>query len=143
MFSAKLICAIRLIDVLSANFSPKRKIGNSSIKLRERLDVNDKIYRTVRGVLLKVGIIELSGTTLRLGSAAEQVTLFDLMKLFHGGLPLGDVIETNYQKGGYLCDNRYLRLKELELEMEKKLRNELKSILVLKLLRSFSPTDEN
>lgn len=138
MFSDKLTCAIRMMNILHENslHSDSRKVGLNSTQLLQMLDVEMVLYRAVKSRLLKEGLLHVKGERITLGEDAPDVNIMQLMTIFHAGLPIGSSIKTDLNKRGYLFDIRYKSLRDLEYRMESILSEQLEKIFVLEVCDS-------
>lgn len=141
MFSDKIVCAIRVMNLLA--YSPPGQRSARGIDagfLKELLGVEYSLYKSVINTLIIGNICYTTARMVYLGKGVERVTVYDLMYLFHKGLPMGAATEIDWNKGDYLHDRHYARLRHLETEIEEELRQRLKSMHVLALLH---PEAEN
>lgn len=141
MFSDKIVCAIRVMNLLA--YSPPGQRSARGIDagfLKELLGVEYSLYKSVIDTLIIGNICYTTARMVYLGKGVERVTVYDLMYLFHKGLPMGAATEIDWNKGDYLHDRHYARLRHLETEIEEELRQRLKSMHVLALLH---PEAEN
>ena len=141
MFSDKIVCAIRVMNLLA--YSPPGQRSARGIDAgfpKELLGVEYSLYKSVINTLIIGNICYTTARMVYLGKGVERVTVYDLMYLFHKGLPMGAATEIDWNKGDYLHDRHYARLRHLETEIEEELRQRLKSMHVLALLH---PEAEN
>lgn len=133
MFSDKLTCAIRMMNILHENglHNDPHKAGLNSTQLLLMLDVETTLYRVVKSRLLKEGLLQMKGERITLGEDAPAANIMQLMTIFHAGLPIGSSIKTDLNKRDYLFDVRYKSLRDLECRMESVLSEQLKKIPVL------------
>lgn len=138
MFSQKLICAIRIIEIIaeSSLHETGRKQGMNAMRLQKEIGVETTVFRTVKALLVREGIIGRIAGRLVLNKDAAKVSLLDLMKILHSGLPLGGLVETSWGKGSYLFDGKYEPLRELEKQAEAELAERLEQIRVLEIIGS-------
>ena len=118
MFSDKIVCAIRVMNLLA--YSPPGQRSARGIDagfLKELLGVEYSLYKSVINTLIIGNICYTTARMVYLGKGVERVTVYDLMYLFHKGLPMGAATE-----------------------IEEELRQRLKSMHVLALLH---PEAEN
>lgn len=141
MLSDKVVCAIRVMNLLAYSPPGQRSArGIDSGFLKELLGVEFSLYKSVITTLVTGKICIPTGRMIYLCKGVERVTVYDLMFLFHKGLPLGAPTEIEWNKGDYLYDRHYARLRNIENTLEKELKLRLKSMYVLELL---SPEPEN
>ena len=141
MFSDKIVCAIRVMNLLAYSPPGQRSArGTDAGFLKELLGVEYSLYKSVINTLIIGNICYTTARMVYLGKGVERVTVHDLMYLFHKGLPMGAATEIDWNKGDYLHDRHYARLRHLETEIEEELRQRLKSMHVLALLH---PEAEN
>lgn len=129
MFSDKIVCAIRVMNLLA--YSPPGQRSARGIDagfLKELLGVEYSLYKSVINTLIIGNICYTTARMVYLGKGVERVTVYDLMYLFHKGLPMGAATEIDWNKGDYLHDRHYARLRHLETEIEEELRQRLKSM---------------
>lgn len=135
MFSDKVVCAIRVMNLLA--YSPPGRRSARGIDmgvLKELLGVEYSLYKSVINTLSSRNICYTTARMVYLCEGAEQVTIYDLMIIFHYGLSLGATAELDWNKGDYLYDRHYTRLRNMELEIEKDLTSQLTKMYVLELL---------
>lgn len=138
MFSDKLTCAIRLMNILSESslWNRTNKPGLNSTQLLKMLDVETLLYRSVKRQLLKEGLLCMKGERVVLGKDAAKVSLMRLMLIFHAGLPLGSSTRSDLNRRDYLLDSRYKPLRELENRLELILAEQLEKVFVLEVCDS-------
>ena len=115
MFSDKIVCAIRVMNLLA--YSPPGQRSARGIDagfLKELLGVEYSLYKSVINTLIIGNICYTTARMVYLGKGVERVTVYDLMYLFHKGLPMGAATEIDWNKGDYLHDRHYARLRHLE-----------------------------
>lgn len=90
MFSDKIVCAIRVMNLLA--YSPPGQRSARGIDagfLKELLGVEYSLYKSVINTLIIGNICYTTARMVYLGKGVERVTVYDLMYLFHKGLPMG------------------------------------------------------
>lgn len=135
MFSDKVVCAIRVMNLLAYSPPGQRSArGIDSGFLKELLGVEYSLYKSVINTLIIGNICYTTARMVYLGKGVERVTVYDLMYLFHKGLPMGAATEIDWNKGDYLHDRHYARLRRLEAGIEEELKLRMKSMYVMELL---------
>ena len=142
MFSDKVVCAIKVMNLLAYSPPGRRSArGIDTDVLKELLGVEYSLYKSVINVLSSRNICYTAARMVYLCEGAEQVTIYDLMIVLHHGLPLGATTELDWNKGDYLYDRHYARLRSMELEIERELTSQLIKMYVLELLNP-EPAEE-
>lgn len=135
MFSDKVVCAIRVMNLLAYSPPGQRSArGIDSGFLKELLGVEFSLYKSVIITLTAANICYTTARMVYLSRGAERVTVYDLMYLFHKGIPLGASTEIDWNKGDYLHNKHYARLRHIETGMEEELRMRMRNMYVLALL---------
>ena len=97
MFSDKIVCAIRVMNLLA--YSPPGQRSARGIDagfLKELLGVEYSLYKSVINTLIIGNICYTTARMVYLGKGVERVTVYDLMYLFHKGLPMGAATEIDW-----------------------------------------------
>ena len=135
MFSDKVVCAIRVMNLLTYSPPGRRSArGIDTDVLKELLGVEFSLYKSVINVLSSRGICYTTARMVYLCEGAELVTIYDLIAFLHYGLPLGATVELDWNKGDYLYDKHYARLRSIELGIEEELKLKMMEMYVLELL---------
>ena len=108
--------------------------------LKELLGVEFSLYKSVITALTTETVCYTIARMVYLSEGAEQITMYDLMVIFHGGIPLGNTTEFDWNKGDYLYDRCYAGLREKEIKIEKDLKQQMMNMYILDLLNP-APTD--
>lgn len=136
MLSVKVVCALQILKELSIQKKISPRIGLNVAELKKRGTVKPSIYPKVLVKLREKKYISQIGNSYKLIISLEEVSLEDLITLFHGGICIGEVFDDLLGKNYSEVEN----YKEIA-RTEKNIKNEFARYLKkVNLAGMFSPT---
>ncbi len=135
MLSTKVVYAIETIAEL-ASCSPD-KTGRYVMKrsdLERKCEMDLLIGRSVMNELHKYGYISRNAVGYTLVKKAEEISLYELVELFHGGVVIGELLVSMFGRGNYQENPRYRKLARFEPKLDEQLKERLLKIKVSDLV---------
>lgn len=121
MLSRKVTYSIIILNELGAMAQNKWRRHSLDLVVAEHLLEGDKMLtRQIVQQLQGAGYIDLihGNKTLVLNADLKQLTVFDLLKVFHGGIPVGEEHERDYHNLDYYADPKYPEIVLLEMDLK-------------------------
>ena len=134
MLSTKVIYAIEILTEL-ANAQPNRN-GKRVVKrsdLEQRCAMDSIVSSLVFNTLYKYELIDRSTTGYMPQKKLQSISLYELIDLFHGGIVIGELMNSMYSKGNYKSNKAYAPLVKYESDLTRRLNSEFKKIKVADL----------
>lgn len=134
MLSTKVIYAIEILAEL-ANANPNRT-GKRVVKRNEiekQCDMDKTVSVCVFNTLTKYEYISRSTTGYSPDKSLHNISLYEIIDLFHGGVIIGELMDTMYCRGNYRRNPSYAKLAAFEKEMNTELISRFKKIKIADL----------
>lgn len=138
MLSDNVLCAIQIIDCLSS-YSPNKRETNAMMDadINERIDALMHLVKDVKSKMRQGALIKRTATGSQLCRSPEEITLMDLYRVIHSGIPLGSAKEFEYRDMfNVLYIDKYKNIKTVEDRIRAELKKHLESITISSLILS-------
>ena len=141
MLSRNVTCAIKLFHVLyhGERLDDGRHYVNE-IALEKNCQTDHYIYREVFSKLFHNGHITIVDSDVILLKTFTSITLYELCNLFHGGIPVGEQYEYDYNGLDYLSIPKCPPIVHLEYDMKEFTQKRFKRVTMESL---FKPIDDD
>lgn len=134
MLSTKVIYAIEVLAEL-ANANPNR-MGKRVVKrsdIEKRCDMDKTVSACVFNTLTKYEYISRSTTGYSPVKSLHNVTLYEIIASFHGGVIIGELMDTLFCRGNYRRNPTYAKLAAFEKDLNSELVSRFKKIKIADL----------
>ena len=135
MLSTKVVYAIEAIAELASY--PASRSGRYIVKrsdLERKCEMDILISRLVMNELHKYGYISRNAAGYTLVKKAEDISLYELIELFHGGVVIGELLVSMFSKGNYQNNPKYRKLIRFEQKLDEELKDRFLKIKVSDLV---------
>lgn len=135
MLSTKVIYAIEILTEL-ANAKPNRN-GKRVVKrsgIEQRCGMDPIVSSTVLNSLYKYEYIDRSSTGYMPVKGLRDISLYEIIDLFHNGIVIGELVYLMYCRGNYTRDSVYKKLVTFEKELSTDLTARFKNIKIADLV---------
>lgn len=134
MLSTKVIYAIEALTELAhanPNRTGKRVVRRSDIE--KRCDMDKTVSGCVFNTLVKNEYIGRSTTGYSPVKSLHDISLYEMIDLFHGGVIIGELMDTLFCRGNYRRNPAYAKLGAFEKELNSELVSRFKKIKIADL----------
>ena len=133
MLSAKVVCAIQILRELAVRKNQPESSGLKTSELKQQGTFQEMQYSKILTRLRAKGYIDKFGDRYILLTNLDQITLEDMVNLYHGGIVIGETYTTQADKL-YQYDDKYKGLVQTERSLSDYLKKKLSEIDLSQLL---------
>lgn len=127
MLSAKVVCAIQILRELAVQKDQSENPGLKTSELKRQGTFQELQYSKILARLAAKGYIARFGDRYVLLANLDQITLEDMVNLYHGGIVIGETHTTQADKL-YQYNDKYKKLVQTEQSLSNYLKKELGEI---------------
>lgn len=127
MLSAKVVCAIQILRELAVQKSQSGNPGLKTSELKRQGTFQELQYSKILARLAAKGYIDRFGDRYVLCANLGQITLEDMVNLYHGGIVIGETYTTRADNS-YQYDDKYKKLAQTERLLSDFLKKKLSEI---------------